>query len=76
MLTLKGWGVDPRPFCGEFRPDMEARVPLTLEAGGRQHHVCGSPAKGNVVQIYKYTNIQIHIHKYKLDMAGKGATDT
>ena len=80
MLTLKGWGVDPRPFCGEFRPDMEARVPLTLEAGGRQRHVCGSPAKGNVVQIYKYTNlqiqIQIHIHKYKLDMAGKGATDT
>ena len=80
MLTLKGWGVDPRPFCGEFRPDMEARVPLTLEAGGRQHHVCGSNAKGNVVQIHKYkytnTSMQIQIHKYKLDMAGKGATDT
>ena len=26
--------------------------------------------------LYKYTNIQIQIHKYKLDMAGKGATDT
>ena len=61
VLTLKGWGVDPRPFCGEFRPDMEARVPLTLEAGGRQRHVCGSPAKGNVVQIYKYTNTNTQI---------------